>query len=247
MHVFIAGASASSAFAWSDALESGHTVTATSTSTAKAPQLRAMGAQTVVLDGLDARMVNQTVTSASPDAVVHQMTALAGTPDPNHFDRRFAKTNRLRTEGTDKTSWPPLQRSGAAHVVAQSYSGWHNERRGAWVKSEEDALGDPPPAAQQRSLAAIKHLELEVAPYALDVFDLRPDGHVLGSNTLRGPAASPLVVIDEAERVGEPIQLQQQVLVIEVRPAMDHHYRLTGTNATKVQLRMIGSDETDTW
>jgi 2-alkyl-3-oxoalkanoate reductase len=123
-----------------------------------------MGAQTVVLDGLDARTVNQTVTSASPDAVVHQMTALAGTPDPKHFDRRF-DDEPTSNRGHRQNLLAAATAAGAAHFVAQSYSGWHNERRGAWVKSEEDALGDPPPAAQQRSLAAIKHLELEVAPY----------------------------------------------------------------------------------
>jgi hypothetical protein len=36
---------------------------------------------------------------ARPDVIVHQLTAI-GVIDLGHFDRDFAPTNRLRTEGT---------------------------------------------------------------------------------------------------------------------------------------------------
>ena len=55
----------------------------------------------MVVDGLDSAAVGEAVAKAEPDAVVHQMTALAGKLDPKHFDRSFELTNRLRTEGTD--------------------------------------------------------------------------------------------------------------------------------------------------
>ena len=35
-----------------------------------------------------------------PDVIVHQLTSI-GPMDLRHFDRAFAMTNRLRTEGTD--------------------------------------------------------------------------------------------------------------------------------------------------
>src|SRR5258708_30696478 len=83
----------------------GHQVTATTTSPAKLGLLEQVGAEAVVMDGLDAMSVGEAVATARPDAIVHQMTAIsvahAGKPDMKHFDRWLATTSRLRTEGTD--------------------------------------------------------------------------------------------------------------------------------------------------
>src|SRR5689334_13442704 len=59
-------------------LARGHQVTATTRSEDKARRLRALGASAVTLDGLDAAAVAGAVARAEPDAIVHQMTALAG-------------------------------------------------------------------------------------------------------------------------------------------------------------------------
>jgi nucleoside-diphosphate-sugar epimerase len=77
----------------------GHEVTASSRSPDMTDELRALGARPVVMDGLDSAAVGQAVAQADPDAIVHQMTALAATPDLRHFDRWFATTNELRTTG----------------------------------------------------------------------------------------------------------------------------------------------------
>src|SRR5512134_1781390 len=86
-------------------LARGHQVTATTTSPAKFGLLKQLGAEAVVMDGLDAASVGEAVAKARPDAIVHQMTAIsmahAGRPDIKHPDRWFATSNRLRTEGTD--------------------------------------------------------------------------------------------------------------------------------------------------
>src|SRR6266498_5063668 len=83
----------------------GHQVTATTTSAAKLGLLERLGADGVVMDGLDALSVGEAVAAARPDAIVHQMTALseahAGKPNLRKPDRFFATTNRLRSEGTD--------------------------------------------------------------------------------------------------------------------------------------------------
>ena len=70
-------------------------------SPANAERVRALGAKPVALDLLDPRAVRAAVLEAAPDAIVHQATALADMRDFKHFDRSFAQTNRLRTEGTD--------------------------------------------------------------------------------------------------------------------------------------------------
>ncbi|MEO3748928.1 NAD-dependent epimerase/dehydratase family protein [Plantactinospora sp. B5E13] len=83
----------------------GHQVTATTTSAAKLALLAELGADGIVMDGLDAASVGEAVARARPEVVVHQMTAIAvghaGKPDMKHMDRWFAGTNRLRAEGTD--------------------------------------------------------------------------------------------------------------------------------------------------
>src|ERR1700729_351479 len=74
----------------------GHQVTATTTSAAKLDVLARLGADAVVMDGLDALSVGEAVAKARPDAVVNQMTAIsaahAGQPDMKHMDRWFATT-----------------------------------------------------------------------------------------------------------------------------------------------------------
>ena len=56
----------------------GHVVLATTRSQAKIAGLRVLGADAVVLDGLDAVAVGEAVGRAEADVIVHQMTSLAG-------------------------------------------------------------------------------------------------------------------------------------------------------------------------
>ena len=97
----------------------GHEVVATSTSRAKLPVLERLGAEAVVMDGLDAASVRSAVLAAHPDVVVHEMTAISGKPSIKHMDRWFAVTNRLRTEGTDHLI-AAARAAGARRLVWQS-------------------------------------------------------------------------------------------------------------------------------
>jgi 2-alkyl-3-oxoalkanoate reductase len=63
--------------------------------------LRGLGADPVVADALERDAVIHAVVRAEPDAVVHEMTGLAGVTSVKHFDDASATTNRLRTEGLD--------------------------------------------------------------------------------------------------------------------------------------------------
>ena len=136
----------------------GHEVVATSRTEEKADRLRTLGAEPVVLDLLDPVAVLRTVDAARPDALVHEATALAGMGDVKHFDRTFAATNRLRTEGTDNLL-AAARAVGVGHVVAQSYAGWPYARDGRPVKTEDDPLDPTPVPAMRETLAAIRHLE----------------------------------------------------------------------------------------
>ena len=159
MHVYVAGGTgALGSRLIAQLVERGHRVTATTTGRAKVPMIEGLGARAVVVDGLDAGAVGEAVATAQPDAIVHQMSALGAGVDPKHFDRSFALTNRLRTEGLDHLL-AAAEACGVGHVVAQSYTGWPNIRSGGWVKDEEDPLDPEPPKEQRESLAAIRYLE----------------------------------------------------------------------------------------
>ncbi len=145
----------------------GHQVTASTRNPARAGQLRALGAEPVILDGLDGEAVGEAVARAEPEVVIHQMTALTGVGNFRRFDREFAGTNRLRTEGTDNLL-AAARASGVRRFIAQSYAGWPGARDGRRIQSEEDPLDPRPPAAQRESLAAIRHVE-RVVPAAAPV------------------------------------------------------------------------------
>ena len=55
----------------------GHQVSATTTSPGKLGLLEQLGAEGVVMDGLDAASVGEAVAAARPEAIVNQMTALS--------------------------------------------------------------------------------------------------------------------------------------------------------------------------
>ena len=140
----------------------GHQVTATTTNAGKLGVLEQLGAAGVVMDGLDAMSVGETVAAARPEAIVHQMTGLslahAGKPDMKHFDRFFATTNRLRTEGTDHLL-AAAEATGVSTVVAQSFGSFNGIREGGWVKTEQDPLDRLTGTVLQPMVEAVVHLE----------------------------------------------------------------------------------------
>ena len=159
MRVFVAGATGAIGTRLVPQLvERGHEVVGTSRSAEKAERLRRLGAEPIVLDLLDPQAVREAVAAARPDAIVHQATALAGAGDVKHFDRSFAETNRLRTEGADALL-AAAQDAGVGRFVAQSYAGWPYAREGGPVKTEDDPLDPTPVPAMRETLAAIRHLE----------------------------------------------------------------------------------------
>jgi nucleoside-diphosphate-sugar epimerase len=155
----------------------GHEVTATTTSLSKVGLLARLGADPVVMDGLDAASVGEAVAAAGPDTIVHQMTAIGPKPDMTHPDRWFAMTNRLRTEGTDHLL-AAAEATGVSHVVAQSYAGWDGFDEGGWVKTEVNPLD---PTSARKGEEAIHHLE--------DVV-VRAGGAALRYGWLYGPGAT---------------------------------------------------------
>jgi nucleoside-diphosphate-sugar epimerase len=181
MKIFVAGASGAVGKRLVPLLVGrGHVVLATTRSADKATELKALGAEPVVMDALDRAAVVRALESSRPEVVVHQLTALSQAKSLKRFDQEFAVTNRLRTQGTDNLL-EGARAAGVRRFVAQSFTGWTNPRYGSRVKTEEDPLDPHPPHSMRQTLDAIRYVEQVVG----DSRDA--DGIVLRYGSLYGP------------------------------------------------------------
>jgi nucleoside-diphosphate-sugar epimerase len=195
MRVFVAGATGAIGRQLLPRLvAAGHEVHGMTRSESKKAMLEDLGAVPVVADALNPDQVAAAVGAARPDVIVHQLTAIGGV-DMRHFDRDFALTNRLRTDGTNHLL-SAGQAVGVRRFVAQGVSSYGMYMRtGGPVKSEEDPL-DPTPAPEMReTLAAIRHLEEAVlSAYWTEGIVLRY-GAFYGPGTSMAPGGEQLELV----------------------------------------------------
>ena len=159
MRVFVAGATGAIGKQLLPRLvAAGHEVRGMTRSESKQAMLYGLGAVPVVADALDPDQVAEAVGRARPDVIVHQLTAIPAKLDMRHFDRDFALTNRVRTEGTDHLL-SAGKAVGVRRFVAQSNGAFPYARTGGPVKSKADPLDPTPPREMRESWAAIRHLE----------------------------------------------------------------------------------------
>jgi nucleoside-diphosphate-sugar epimerase len=176
----------------------GHEVTATTRTPGKVAQLRAAGAEAVVVDGLDREAVIAAVRAAAPEVIVHQMTALAGGMRSfRNPDKVFAATNELRTRGTDNLL-AAAARAGTRRVIAQGYAGpGPDKRSGGPLKTEADPLDWRPIRSAVQMPAAITYVDKTVPLEA-------PEGIVLRYGGFYGPGASD-VLLDAVRKRQVPV------------------------------------------
>src|SRR3954468_3300968 len=159
MRIFVAGSSgAIGTRLVPQLIDRGHEGIGTHRSPRNAERVRALGAELIEIDLLDPGAVRKAVIDTEPDAIVHQATALADLRDFKHFDRSFAQTNRLRTEGTDALL-AAAREAGVRRFVAQSYASARYARTGTWIKSEDDPLDPTPVPAMRETVAAMRYLD----------------------------------------------------------------------------------------
>ena len=138
MRVFVTGASgAIGSRLVPQLIEAGHEVTGTHNSPASAELLRTLGAKPVMVDLLDARAMRKAVLESEPEAIVHQATALANAKFGRNLDKTLAKTNELRTKGTDALL-AAAREARVRRFVAQSALYYRYAREGGPVKTEDD-------------------------------------------------------------------------------------------------------------
>lgn len=201
MRIFVAGATgAVGQYLVPALIAAGHSVVGTTRSAAKADLVRRLGAEPAVADGLDAGSMRAAVSAAKPDVVVHQMTDLAAATDLRHFDRSFARTNELRTRGTD-ILLDAAREAGVKRFIAQSFCGWTFSRNGGTVKTEADELDPHPPQELRRTLEAIWYLERTVTA------STTPEGIVLRYGFFYGPETGTLspAMIDQLRHRRVPV------------------------------------------
>lgn len=201
MRVFVAGATgAVGRELVPQLIAAGHSVAGLTRSKAKAEAIKRAGAMPVIADVFDAPAIRKAFVSFQPEIVIHEMTGLDGMTDLAHFDRTFAATNRLRTEGTDLLLLASRE-VGVRRFIAQSYCGWTFARGGGAIKSENEALDPDPPSEMRRTLDAIQHLERAVTGSA------SPEGIVLRYGSFYGPGTGMLepVMIDLVRRRRMPL------------------------------------------
>jgi nucleoside-diphosphate-sugar epimerase len=183
MKIFVAGATgAIGRQLVPQLIQAGHRVVGMTRSESKQAALWEIGAEPVVADALDPTQVAEVVAAAQPDVIIHELTAIS-TLNLRRFDRDFALTNRLRSEGTDHLL-SAGRAVGVKRFIAQSYAGWPQGHTGPAVKTEEAPLDPAQPREMRESWEAIRHLEAAVVGAEWT------EGLVLRYGGLYGPGTS---------------------------------------------------------
>jgi nucleoside-diphosphate-sugar epimerase len=187
MKIIVAGASGAMGRALVPLLiRAGHDVTGIVQRPRSVEVVHGLGAAPRTVDALDAGAVMSCFREVRPQVVIHQLTAIPATVNMRHFDRDFALTNLLRTEGTRNLLAAAVD-VGATHFIAQGFAGWTYGRKGngkSKLKSEEDALDPAPPMKLRAALDALKSLERAV------LSETRLSGAVLRYGAFYGPHTS---------------------------------------------------------
>jgi len=161
MKVFVAGASGAIGRPLVRQLvAAGHDVTGMTRREERAEEIRTAGATAAVCDALDATSLEIAVRGASPEVVIHELTALPPRLDYRAKDDPLEPTNRLRREGT-RNLVAAARAAGARRLVAESVAFFYAPE-GDWVKDEEAPLFLDAPAPFGNGAAALADLEQQV-------------------------------------------------------------------------------------
>ncbi|MGN6312028.1 MAG: NAD-dependent epimerase/dehydratase family protein [Xanthobacteraceae bacterium] len=136
----------------------GHHVAGTTRFEAKAPALRALGAEPVVVDVFDADALRQAVLAAKPDIVIHQLTDLPPGLDPAKMADAIGRNAHIREEGTRNLIDASIA-AGARRLIAQSIAWMYAP--GPQPHREEDPLDRVADGPRSITLAGVASLETQ--------------------------------------------------------------------------------------
>ncbi|MCU1298311.1 MAG: dehydrogenase [Acidobacteriaceae bacterium] len=224
--------------------ELNHQVIGVVRKTSSAARVEALGAVPVIIDTLDAHAIQDCVSGVKPQVVIPQLTAIPAKLDLRHFDREFAMTNRLRTEGTANLMAAAVN-VGCEVFAAQSFAGWPYARTGRVFKTEDDELDPNPPIRLKTTLDALGVLE------DTGLKEKRIKGIVLRYGAFYGPRSSIALdgaMIDEIRKRRVPLDLRARAqgtcspeYARASRPKMTLSSRRLNTNSRP--LLLLSSDQ----
>lgn len=157
---------------------SGHVVTGTTRSPARAAAIHAAGVRPLVVDVFDGQRLGDSLSAARPEVVVHQLTDLPDRLEPAGLAEMAVRNARIRTEGTRRLVAAAL-RAGARRFIAQSIAWAYTP--GREPHPEEDPLDVDAEGNRRVTVQGVAELERLVTSVP------RIDGLVLRYGQLYGP------------------------------------------------------------
>lgn len=173
----------------------GHQVTATTRQAAKADDLRALGADPVVVDVFDANALRASVVAAKPAIVIHQLTDLPAGLDPSKMAEATVRNARIRDEGTHNLV-AAAKAAGVKRLIAQSIA-WAYAP-GSEPHAETDPLDSGAEGGRAVSVGGVIALEKHVLNASPITGIVLRYGHLYGPGTGAEVAAEPAVHVDAA-------------------------------------------------
>lgn len=197
MRIFLAGASGAIGRRLTPLLvAAGHNVAGTTRSPGKAEELKAHGAEPVIVDVFDRDGLRDAVARARPEVVIHQLTDLPQTVDPARLHEALVRNARLRIEGTSNLV-AAAQAAGAHRLIAQSIAFCYAE--GPEPHAESDPLasgaGDDAGAVSARGVQTLENAVLNASGIAGIVLRY---GRLYGPGTWNTPGARAPLHVDAA-------------------------------------------------
>jgi nucleoside-diphosphate-sugar epimerase len=199
--IFLAGASGAIGQRLSPLLVAGGwRVVGTTRSANKAPLLRAMGVEPVVVDVFDAAALRAIVADVQPEVVIHQLTDLPFALAADKMADALVRNARLREEGTRNLVAAAVG-AGARRLIAQSISFVYAE--GPLPHREEDPLLPDDHPTYGETARALRSLEQQVLAAPLEGLVLRY-GLFYGPGTgFEAPIAPGSVHVEAAAKAAE--------------------------------------------
>jgi nucleoside-diphosphate-sugar epimerase len=199
--IFLAGASGAIGRRLAPLLvASGWRVAGTTRSKEKAPLLRELGVEPVVVDVFDSQALRGIVADHRPEIVIHQLTDLPFALDAGKMTDALVRNARLRDEGTRNLVAAAVH-AGARRLIVQSISFIYAE--GPLPHSEEDPLLPETHPVYGGTVTGVLSLERQTLAAPLEGIVLRY-GLFYGPGTgFDAPIAPGSVHVDAAAKATE--------------------------------------------
>jgi len=165
----------------------GWRVVGTTRSDGKAPILRGLGIEPVIVDVFDAGALGDAVAQAGPSVIVHQLTDLPPGLDPARMAEATIRNARIRDEGT-RNLLSAAVHAGVRRLIAQSVAFAYAD--GPVPHGEDDPLNLEAEGARGVSARGVASLEQQVLEAPLDGIILRY-GRLYGPGTGFDAASGP--------------------------------------------------------